>query len=73
MKGDNAAGHYVDLFVLSNSEKMQHISIGEFVGGLAEVFIPMALCCQAKRELYTLKQGKGTVEDYFTHLKQLAM
>ena len=73
MKDDNAAGRFTDLFVLTNSEQMWIMTIDEFIGGLAEMFIPAALGWQAKKELYALNQGKGTVEVYLIHMKQLAM
>ena len=73
MKGDNAAGRYADLFVLENSHRIRSMTIDEFIKDLATTFIPAALGRQAEKELYALKQGKGTVEDYLIHLKQLAM
>ena len=73
MKGDNAAGQFTDLFVLSNSKAMRTMTIEEFIGGLAEMFVPAALGQQAEKELYALNQGKGTVEDYLVRMKQLAM
>ena len=73
MKGDNAAGQYANLFVLENSHKIRSMPIDEFIKGLAETFMPAALSWQAKKELYTLQQGKRMVEDHLVCLKQPAI
>ena len=73
MMGDNATRRYADLFILENSHKIWSIPIDEFIEGLAETFIPTVLSHQAEKELYALKQGKGTVEDCIVRMKQLAM
>ena len=69
MKGDNAAGRYVDLFAETRDVNM---TVKEFEEDLIATFQPASLKRDAEKELLGLRQKKGqSVEDYFTTLRQL--
>ena len=70
MKGDNAAGRFADLMVTTRG--IDTMSFASFEEKLKKNFQPAALVWNAETTLFALKQGKESVEDYFTHLYQLA-
>ena len=70
MKGDNAAGRFADLMVTTRG--IDTMSFTSFEEKLRKTFQPAALVRNAETALFALKQGKESVEDYFTRLYQLA-
>ncbi|KAF8551064.1 hypothetical protein OG21DRAFT_1524723 [Imleria badia] len=52
---------------------MYTMSAEEFFIQLTKMFMPATHCCQAEKELHSLKQGKGTIEDFMVQMKQLAL
>ena len=70
MKGDNAAGRFADLMVTTRG--IDTMSFTSFEERLRKMFQPAALVRNAETALFALKQGKESVEDYFTRLYQLA-
>ena len=70
MKGDNTAGRFADLMVTTRG--IDTMSFVSFEERLRKTFQPAALVRNAETALFALKQGKESVEDYFTRLYQLA-
>ena len=70
MKGDNAAGRFANLMVTTRG--IDTMSFTSFKEKLRKTFQPAALVQNAETALFALKQGKESVEDYFTRLYQLA-
>ena len=70
MKGDNAAGRFTDLMVTTRG--IDTMSFASFKEKLKKTFQPTALVWNAGTALFALKQGKKSIEDYFTRLYQLA-
>ena len=70
MKGDNAAGRFANLMVTTRG--IDTMSFTSFKEKLRKMFQPAALVQNAETALFALKQGKESVEDYFTRLYQLA-
>ena len=70
MKGDNVAGRFADLMVTTRGIDM--MSFSSFEEKLRKTFQPAGLVRNTETALFALKQGKESVEDYFTQLYQLA-
>ena len=70
MKGDNTAGRFADLMVTTKG--IDTMSFTSFEEKLRKTFQPAALVRNTETTLFALKQGKESVEDYFTRLYQLA-
>ena len=70
MKGDNAAGRFTDLMVTTRG--INTMSFASFKEKLKKTFQPATLVRNAEAALFVLKQGKESIEDYFTQLYQLA-
>ena len=70
MKGDNAAGRFADLMVTTRG--IDTMSFASFEEKLKKIFQPATLVRNAETVLFALKQGKESIEDYFTQLYQLA-
>lgn len=73
MCGENAAGRFADLYMLQHIDGLHKASFLDFIEKLTAVFQPCALCCQAEEKLLNLKQGKETVEDFITKMRQLVL
>ena len=70
MKGDNTAGRFTDLMVTTRG--IDTMLFASFEEKLKKMFQPTALVRNAETAFFALKQGKESVEDYFTWLYQLA-
>ena len=70
MKGDNAAGRFADLMVTTRG--IDTMSFTSFEEKLKKTFQPATLVRNAETAFFALKQGKESIEDYFTWLYQLA-
>ena len=70
IKGDNAAGRFTDIMVTTRGIDM--MSFVSFEEKLKKTFQLAALVRNAETALFALKQGKESVEDYFTWPYQLA-
>ena len=64
MKGENAAGRFTDLMVTTRG--IDTMSFTSFEEKLKKTFQPAALVQNVETTLFALKQGKESVEDYFT-------
>ena len=64
IKGDNAAGRFTDIMVTTRGIDM--MSFVSFEEKLKKTFQLAALVRNAETALFALKQGKESVEDYFT-------
>ena len=73
MKGNNAAGRFADLYVQQKGDQIRLTLYSEFKTRLDGLFMPAALKRQAENELFKLKQGRETVEDYFVRMNQLML
>ena len=71
MKGQNAAGRWADLYVTQGLNAV--CSFDEFVDQLKKTFQPPDIRRNAEKCLLALRQGKETVEDFMTRLKQLVI
>ena len=69
MKGDNAAGRFVDLMVTTRG--IDTMLFTSFEEKLKKSFQPTALVWNTEAALFVLKQGKESVKDYFIWLYQL--
>jgi len=69
MKGQNAAGRWADLYVTQGLNSV--CSFNEFAEQLKKTFQPPDIRQNAEKCLLALKQGKETVEDFMTRLRQL--
>ena len=70
MKGGNVAGRFADLMVTTRG--IDTMSFASFEEKLKKIFQPATLVRNAETVLFALKQGKESIEDYFTQLYQLA-
>ena len=70
MKEDNAARRFTDLMVTTRG--IDTMSFVSFEEKLKKTFQPTTLVRNAETALFALKQGKESVEDYFTQPYQLA-
>ena len=73
MKGNNAAGRFTDLYVQQKGDQICLTLYSEFKKKLDGLFMPAALKRQAENELFKLRQGCETVEDYFVRMNQLML
>jgi hypothetical protein len=64
LKGQNTAGQWADLYVMQGLDTMK--SFNDFSAKLAKIFAD-------EKKLLTIKQGKETIEDFMTQLKQLIL
>jgi len=64
MKGQNIAGHWVDLYVTQGLNSV--CSFNKFTEQLKKMFQPPDIRRNAKKRLLALKQGKETVKDFMT-------
>ena len=71
MKGQNAAGRWADLYVTQGLNAV--CSFDEFADQLKKMFQPPDIRHNAEKRLLALRQGKETVEDFMTRLKQLVI
>ena len=71
MKGQNIAGRWADLYVTQGLNAM--CSFDEFTDQLKKTFQPPDIQHNTEKHLLALKQGKETVEDFMTRLKQLVI
>ena len=71
MKGQNAAGRWADLYVTQGLNAVR--SFDEFADQLKKMFQPPDIRRNAEKRLLALKQGKETVKDFMTRLKQLVI
>jgi hypothetical protein len=71
LKGQNTAGRWADLYVIQGLDAKK--SFDDFSVKLAKIFQPTDLKHTTERKLLALKQGKETVEDFMTQLKQLVL
>ena len=70
MKGDNVAGRFADLMVTTRG--INTMSFVSFEEKLKKNFQSATLVRNTETALFVLKQGKESIEDYFTQLYQLA-
>jgi len=71
MKEQNAAGRWADLYVIQGINSV--CTFDEFAKQLKKMFQPPDIRHNAEKHLLAIKQGKETVKDFMTRLKQLVI